>query len=107
MIRQILVAVALLTLAACGKVELYGKLTETQANEMVAVLQNAGISAAKSNNGEKGFAIETTEPEFARAVQLLRAHGFPRDEFASLGTFSRRKASSRRRSRSARGWSMA
>lgn len=76
----------LLLLAACGKTELYGKLTETQANEMVAVLQNAGIDADKTNAGEAGFAIATSKDDFARSVQLLRAQGYPRDEFASLGT---------------------
>ena len=86
MIRWGLVIAILLGLAACGQAELYSKLTETQANEMVAVLQNAGIRAEKKNAGEKGFAIATSQDDFARAVQLLRAQGFPRDEFASLGT---------------------
>ena len=44
---------ALLLLAACGRAELYGKLTEPQANEMVAVLQSAGITADKEEAGEK------------------------------------------------------
>ena len=84
--RTSMACALLLGLAACGKVELYGKLTETQANEMVAVLQNAGIAADKTNAGEAGFAIETAQEDFARAVQTLRAQGYPRDEFASLGT---------------------
>ena len=75
-----------LGLAGCGKSELYGKLTETQANEMVAVLQNAGISAEKTSAGEAGFSISTDRADFGRAVQTLRAQGYPRDDFASLGT---------------------
>lgn len=86
MVGRGLTVATLLLLAACGQTELYGKLTETQANEMVAVLQNAGIDADKSNGGEQGFAIATSKADFARAVQLLRAQGYPRDEFASLGT---------------------
>ena len=73
-------------LAACGNVELYGKLSETQANEMVAVLQTAGIAAAKTNAGEAGFGVAADPDDFGRAVQVLRAQGYPRDEFASLGT---------------------
>ena len=79
-------ALLMLGLAGCGKVELYGKLTEAQANEMVAVLQNAGIAADKEKSGDNGFAIETAQEDFARAVQTLKAQGYPRDEFASLGT---------------------
>lgn len=81
-----IVAALAVTVAGCGKVELYGKLTETQANEMVAVLQNAGIPAEKTNAGEAGFAIATDQADFGRAVQTLRAQGYPRDDFASLGT---------------------
>ena len=81
-----LLPLVLLMLAACGRSELYGKLTETQANEMVAILQNAGIAADKTDGGEKGFAISTPQDDFARAVQTLRAQGYPRDEFATLGT---------------------
>ena len=84
--RWAMVGTLLLGLVACGKSELYGKLTETQANEMVAVLQNAGISAEKTSAGEAGFSIETDQADFGRAVQTLRAQGYPRDEFASLGT---------------------
>ncbi|WP_419815602.1 type III secretion system inner membrane ring lipoprotein SctJ [Glacieibacterium sp.] len=84
--RWSVVGALLLSLAACGRSELYGKLTETQANEMVAILQNAGISAEKDSAGEAGFSISTSQEDFARAVQTLKAQGYPRDEFASLGT---------------------
>jgi type III secretion protein J len=73
-------------LAACGKVDLYSKLTETQANEMVAVLQSAGISAAKKDNGETGWSIAASNGDFSKAVEVLHAQGYPREEFASLGT---------------------
>lgn len=84
--RWPLLGLVMLALAACSQVELYGKLTESQANEMVAVLQNAGIPAEKASSGEAGFSISTHQEDFARAVQTLKAQGYPRDEFASLGT---------------------
>jgi len=75
-----------LVLAGCGRAELYGKLSETQVNEMIAVLQTAGISASKENEGEAGFALTTSKGDFAHAVQVLNAQGYPREDFASLGT---------------------
>ena len=39
----------LLTLAACGDQELYSKLSERQANEMVAVLRSTGLAGNHSD----------------------------------------------------------
>ena len=86
LLRRWSLVAALLLVAACGKVELYAKLTETQANEMAAVLQNAGIAAEKSNGGEAGFSLSAPQEDFARAIQTLKAQGYPKDEFASLGS---------------------
>lgn len=75
-----------LLLAACGQKELYTKLSESQANEMIAVLQSAGIDASKKDGGEAGWTLTTSDGEFAQAIQVLHAQGYPRDDFASLGT---------------------
>jgi type III secretion protein J len=75
-----------LVLAGCGRAELYSKLSETQVNEMIAVLQSAGISSSKQNEGENGWTLTTAKGDFGKAVQLLRAQGYPRADFASLGT---------------------
>ncbi|MBW8911263.1 MAG: type III secretion inner membrane ring lipoprotein SctJ, partial [Sphingomonas sp.] len=75
-----------LLLVACGRAELYGKLTESQANEMIAVLQSAGITASKENDGDKGWTLSTGQGDFARAVAVLHAQGLPHEEFATLGT---------------------
>lgn len=80
-----LIAVSL-ALAGCGRQELYSKLTEAQANEMVAALQRAGISASKEEKGETGWSIATADGDFGRAVQVLQSQGYPRDDFATLGT---------------------
>lgn len=85
------VAAPLLLLAAagvagCSGQEVYGKLTETAANEMVAVLSQAGIRAHKVE-GEKGnWSITVAQGDFARAVETLRAHGLPHEAFDSLGS---------------------
>ena len=83
--RGTVIALCIL-LVACGRVELYSKLTETQANEMIAVLQSAGIEASKQENGEAGWTLMLSSSDFGRAVEVLRAQGYPREEFATLGT---------------------
>jgi type III secretion system YscJ/HrcJ family lipoprotein len=75
-----------LVLAACGKSELYSKLSEGQANEMLAVLQASGLSASKEEHAETGWTVSTDSDDFAKAVEVLHAQGYPRDDFATLGT---------------------
>ena len=86
LMRRALPLLLLLTLAACGRAELYSKLTEAQANEMIAVLQASGITATKTETADKGWTVATSKGSFARSVQVLHEQGFPRDDFASLGT---------------------
>lgn len=76
----------LLLLTACGQEQLYSKLSEAQANEMIAMLRTAGLDAAKKQDGETQWAITTAPGQFSRAIEVLHAAGYPRDEFASLGT---------------------
>lgn len=85
-LRQAAVVGACLLLAACGRAELYSKLTEAQANEMIAVLQSSGIEASKKDAGEAGWVLSTPSGDFGRAVEVLHAQGYPREEFATLGT---------------------
>lgn len=88
--RPALIGLCLL-LAACGRAELYSKLTETQANEMIAVLHSAGIEATKNEAGENGWTLQTEKGDFSRAVEVLHSQGYPREEFASLGTVFKRE----------------
>ncbi|MCM5678259.1 type III secretion inner membrane ring lipoprotein SctJ [Schlegelella sp. S2-27] len=72
-------------LAGCGAQELYGRVGERQANEMVALLRNAGLDADKESRESETFAVTTARGDFARAVELLHAHGYPRDSFDTIG----------------------
>ncbi|MDO5087055.1 MAG: type III secretion inner membrane ring lipoprotein SctJ [Comamonadaceae bacterium] len=75
-----------LLLAACSQQELYGQLSERQANEMVAVLRNAGLAADKTAARDgKSFTVTTSSGDFSRAVEVLHAGGFPRDNYDTLG----------------------
>jgi type III secretion protein J len=73
-------------LAACSQKDLYGKLTEQQANEMVAALRMAGVAAEKeSREGGKSFAVTTNSGDFPRAVEVLNAGGYPKNAYDSMG----------------------
>jgi type III secretion protein J len=85
-VRRAIAVACLVLLAACGKAELYGKLSENQANEMIAVLQRAGIEAGKADGGEAGWTLTTDKGDFGRAVEVLQSQGYPREDYASLGT---------------------
>lgn len=74
-----------LALAGCARQELYGQLSERQANEMVALLQNAGIDARKESRDAGQFAITSQQAQFGRAIELLHANGLPRGSFDSVG----------------------
>ncbi|RTL36314.1 MAG: EscJ/YscJ/HrcJ family type III secretion inner membrane ring protein [Burkholderiales bacterium] len=80
--------VALLT--ACGDQTLYARLDERQANDMVSALRLAGVPAQKVAR-EDGFEVTTGEADFARAVQILKAQGLPREDFDSLGKVFKRE----------------
>jgi type III secretion protein J len=75
-----------LLVAGCGSSELYTKLSETQANEMLAVLSKSGVAAGKVDNGEEGWALTADPSDFPKAIEVLRAQGYPKQDFATLGT---------------------
>lgn len=73
-----------LVLAGC-KVDLYSKLTEQEANEMLAALSTQRISAAKELVGESGWKLQVEERELGAALEVLRLRGLPHERFVSLG----------------------
>lgn len=75
---------AALLLGGCSKQELYGQLSERQANEMVAVLQAANIDATKETRDGK-FSVLTASGKFPQAVRELSAKGYPRESYDSMG----------------------
>jgi type III secretion protein J len=85
------VVAPLLLLAACGEQEVYGQLKESEANEMISVLRVAHIDASKRGAADGKWAISVDPDQFSRAVQVLRANGYPKDDFASLGQIFEKK----------------
>lgn len=80
-----LLAAASVSLAACGQEELYSGLTEREANEMLAVVQSAGIGASKASKDGETWMLKTETSQFPQAVALLQARGYPRERYESLG----------------------
>jgi type III secretion protein J len=72
-------------LSGCSEQSLYSGLSEQEANEMVAALSLAGMEAGKQKLKGNEFSVSVAPDEFARAVQLLKNHGLPRDRYDTLG----------------------
>ncbi|MXN78586.1 EscJ/YscJ/HrcJ family type III secretion inner membrane ring protein [Burkholderia sp. 4701] len=84
-----LLAGMLVLLAGCQK-ELYSGLTEVDANQMIAVLGDAGISAAKDNDARdasdrSAWQVSVADGDLHAALGVLRANGLPKPSYASLG----------------------
>jgi type III secretion protein J len=77
--------IVLAALAGCDK-ELYGNLSEQDANEMVVALLEQGVDASKStsDNG-KTWSLEVDHGQVLRAMQVLRARGLPHSKYDDLG----------------------
>lgn len=70
-------------LAAC-KVQLYSGLNQRDANEMLAVLLQAGIDA-DTVAGKEDVSLRVEQSQLDRAIGLLNARGLPRPKTSSLG----------------------
>ena len=88
--RVLGLCIAAALLAGCSGQELYSQLSERQANEMVAVLRQAGIEADKKV-AEGRFSVLAPRGDFADAVRLLNAQGYPRESFDSMGKVFKRE----------------
>ncbi|QVQ24859.1 type III secretion system inner membrane ring lipoprotein SctJ [Achromobacter deleyi] len=81
----------LLVLAACGsRVELFSAANESEANEVLSVLLDAGISAQKAAT-KTGVAVSVEGQQVARALDILRARGLPRERFDGMGQIFRKE----------------
>ncbi|MET0026414.1 MAG: type III secretion system inner membrane ring lipoprotein SctJ [Candidatus Thiodiazotropha sp.] len=74
-----------ITLAGCMDDALYSGLSESEANDMVALLFNSGISAKKIRSNDQRYSVVTTTENFAKAIDILKNNGFPKNSFDSLG----------------------
>jgi type III secretion protein J len=84
LVRCTVAVLAVVGLCSC-KSELYQRLDERDANEMLAVLYSAGIHADKSTRDEKTWTVEVSDRDLPAALQVVEEHGLPREQFASVG----------------------
>lgn len=82
--RAAILALALLALAAC-RTELHRDLSETEANEIVAALRLSGVPAERQVQKDGRVTVRVEDAAFADAVEILKAEGYPRKRYASLG----------------------
>jgi type III secretion protein J len=83
-VRVMVAVFAVAGLCSC-KSELYERLDERDANEMLATLYAAGIQAGKSTRDEKTWSVEVDERDLPTALRIMAAHGLPREQFANVG----------------------
>lgn len=73
-----------LLLGGC-QTDVYSNITETDANEMLAILMASGVSTEKVAKGKEGFSITVDSTDMLRAIALLRDSGYPKNTRESLG----------------------
>jgi len=83
-IRRLAAAALLAALAGC-KTGLYSGLTEPEANEIVAALEDGNIEAHKERLEGNEWQVQVEEDRVGPALDLLRAQGLPHERFASMG----------------------
>ncbi|MEM7491030.1 MAG: type III secretion inner membrane ring lipoprotein SctJ [Pseudomonadota bacterium] len=85
MVRRAALALCVtLALAGC-RIDLHSGLTEMEANEIVAVLRLAGVAADRRAEKDGLVTVRVEDADFAQAVEILRAKGYPRKSYANLG----------------------
>jgi type III secretion protein J len=84
-IVRLLTCVLLVFLVGCDKQVLHSKLSEGEANEIVARLYSSDLRGEKVSENDGSFRVDIDQSSFSAAVAVLQAHGLPRERFQSLG----------------------
>ncbi|MCB9942279.1 MAG: type III secretion inner membrane ring lipoprotein SctJ [Geminicoccaceae bacterium] len=84
-LRLALSLLTLLVLAGC-KTDLYGNLSERDANEMAAILLDNGIDVDREIAKDGTITLFVEKSDFASSVRLLTDAGYPRESFMDMGT---------------------
>ncbi len=77
----------LLALGGCGaQIELFSNIAERDVNDVVAELLNRGITASKVAGKEGLASVQVAQADVARAIDILRVAGLPKEAFKAMGT---------------------
>ncbi len=86
MSAYLLIALACLALGGCTRsVELRSGLTESDANDIVAALLDAGVSGQKKSVKDNYSVVLEDDSQLAHAVNVIRAAGLPRNKQSRMG----------------------
>ncbi len=90
--RNLLAWLLCTLLLACGnKVELLHEISEVEANDVLAALLDAGITAEKQPGKEGMVSLRVEQAEFSRAIALLNAEGLPHEKYVKMGDVFRKE----------------
>ena len=67
------------------KQELYSNLSEKDANEMLSILYRSGVDGERVVKKDNLYALAVEPKDFSRATELLKQHGYPKEEFSNMG----------------------
>lgn len=85
-----LIAVLACMMACSARVELMSAVPEDEANDIMSTLLNAGIAVQKSS-AKAGVTLSVQADQVSRALDVMRAHGLPRERFTGIGTVFRKE----------------
>lgn len=78
--RPLLLLLTCLLLAGCQQQQLLRGLSERQANEVVAILQEHDLAVSKQEGDKSGFTVSVEQTDFPAAVDLLHKNNLPARE---------------------------
>lgn len=82
--KPAIILFALIALAGC-KTDLYSGLAEQDANSMLAIMLNQGISAEKIVDKKTStYTLSVDKSNIPAAVRLLQEHGYPKEKVFSV-----------------------
>jgi type III secretion protein J len=83
---SLLVAVLSVVILAGCEQDLYSKQTESDVNEMIGALEEAGIPATKkTTDSGKTWIVAVDEHQIGASMQALKARGLPQQRYNNLG----------------------
>lgn len=80
----------LLLLSAC-KTDLYSRLGEREATEMMAILMRHGVDAVRITAKDGTSTLQVERSRIPDAVALMKANQLPRSEYANMGAIFEQK----------------
>jgi len=85
MLKRIFMGLMLATTLTACQTEIYSRVSEREANDMLAVLLSSDIQAEKKPVDEKSWRVMVPEDKVAVALEQLRLNGLPQEKYLSLG----------------------